>query len=50
MNALLWNIRSVNTHKEFTRLVNLNRRYKFYFVGLMELFQGRQELEVYKIK
>ncbi|KAG5582450.1 hypothetical protein H5410_053077 [Solanum commersonii] len=50
MKALLWNIRSVNTQKAFTRLINLNKRYQFYFIRLMEPFEDRQELEEYRRK
>lgn len=48
MNAQILNIRSVNTQKVFTRLISLQRRYKFYFLGLTEPFQKSQELEVYR--
>lgn len=39
MNDLIWNIKSVNTQKAFTRLINMHKKHRFYFVGLMEPFQ-----------
>lgn len=53
MNALIWNVRpintqTVNTQKVFTRLINLKMIFKFYFIRLKEPFQTRQELERYR--
>ncbi|XP_060210782.1 uncharacterized protein LOC132637755 [Lycium barbarum] len=48
MNALIWNIRSVNTMEAFTRLIKLNQRYHFGFIGLMEPFQDLDKIEEYK--
>ncbi|XP_060195442.1 uncharacterized protein LOC132624727 [Lycium barbarum] len=48
MNALIWNIRSVNTMEAFTRLIKLNQRYHFGFIGLMEPFQDSDKIEEYR--
>lgn len=45
MNALIWNILSVNTQKAFTKLMNMHKKNIFDFVALMEPFQGVSELE-----
>lgn len=50
MNAIIWNIRSVNTQKVVTILINMHKRHKFYFVGPMVPFQIHHELEVYRRK
>ncbi|XP_055835039.1 uncharacterized protein LOC129903500 [Solanum dulcamara] len=48
MNALIWNIRSVNTKEAFTRLIKMNQRHQFGFIGLMEPFQDSNKIEEYK--
>lgn len=48
MKALIWNIRSVNTQKAFTRLVTLQKRYHFTFIGLMEPFQENSTIDEYR--
>lgn len=48
MNALIWNIRCVNTMKAFTRLIKLNQRHHFGFIGLMEPFQDSDKIEEYR--
>lgn len=48
MNALIWNIRSVITQKAFTRLINMHKRYQFTFIGLMEPFQKKHNVEKYR--
>ncbi|XP_060178025.1 uncharacterized protein LOC132607961 [Lycium barbarum] len=48
MNALIWNIRSVNTMEAFTRLIKLNQRYHFGFIGLMEPCQDSDKIEEYR--
>ncbi|XP_075083474.1 uncharacterized protein LOC142167215 [Nicotiana tabacum] len=47
MNAIIWNIRSVNTKKAFERLVTMYRQHHFRFVGLMEPMQQSRKLERY---
>lgn len=50
MNALIWNVRSVNTKKAFERTIIMHRQYQFQFVGLMEPMQPARKLEKYKRK
>lgn len=45
---VFWNIRSVNTQKVFTRLITLQKRYHFIFIGLMEPFQVNKNIEKYR--
>lgn len=47
-NVLILNMRLVNTQKAFKRLINLNRKYNFYLIGLMEPWQDINKLEVYR--
>lgn len=42
--ALIWNIISVNTQNAFRRLMDLNRRFHYSFIALMEPFQGPEEI------
>ncbi|XP_075109126.1 uncharacterized protein LOC142180920 [Nicotiana tabacum] len=48
MNALLWNIRSVNTQGAFERLITMHRKYQFDFIGLMEPMQQSRKLDGYR--
>lgn len=48
--VIFWNIRSVNAHNSFGRLMDLNRRHQYSFVALMEPFQDPLELDQYKRK
>ncbi|XP_070017840.1 uncharacterized protein [Nicotiana sylvestris] len=50
MNALIWNIRSVNTQQAFERLTNMHRQKHYDFVGLMEPKQQAKKLERYRNK
>jgi len=45
MKAFIWNIRSVNTQKAFTRLIQMHKRQQYWFMGLMEPFEDWQGLE-----
>ncbi|KAK4718725.1 hypothetical protein R3W88_017063 [Solanum pinnatisectum] len=47
---IFWNIRSVNTQKSFERLINLNKRYHYVFLALMEPFQDPSELDHFRRK
>lgn len=47
---IFWNIRSVNTQKSFERLIDLNKRYHYAFVALMEPFQDPSELDNFRRK
>lgn len=48
MNAIIWNIRSVNTKNAFERLVTMPRQYEFHFIGQMEPMQNSNKLEEYR--
>ncbi|XP_060202217.1 uncharacterized protein LOC132630676 [Lycium barbarum] len=48
MNALIWNIRSVNTKKAFKRLLSMHRKHRFFLIGLMEPFQQPYKLDSYR--
>lgn len=50
MKALLWNIRSADTKKAFSRLITMQRRHHFYFVSLMEPFQDASTIEEYRTR
>ncbi|XP_070008762.1 uncharacterized protein [Nicotiana sylvestris] len=50
MNALIWNIRSVNTQQAFERLTKMHRQNHYEFVGLMEPKQQAKKLERYRNK
>lgn len=50
MNALIWNIRSVNTMKPFESLVNTHRQQHYQFIGLMEPKQKMKTLKTYREK
>ncbi|XP_070048894.1 uncharacterized protein [Nicotiana tomentosiformis] len=48
MNAIIWNVRSVNTKKVFERLFNMQRRHHFQFIGIIEPMQKSRKLERYR--
>ncbi|XP_016436865.2 uncharacterized protein LOC107762979 [Nicotiana tabacum] len=50
MDALIWNIRSVNTQQAFERLTKMHRKNHYEFVGLMEPKQQAKKLERYRNK
>ncbi|XP_070015947.1 uncharacterized protein [Nicotiana sylvestris] len=50
MNALIWNIRPVNTQQAFERLTKMHRKNHYEFVGLMEQKQQAKNLERYRNK
>uniref|UniRef100_A0A0V0HJ51 Putative ovule protein n=1 Tax=Solanum chacoense TaxID=4108 RepID=A0A0V0HJ51_SOLCH len=45
---LFWNIRSVNSQHSFERVIDMNIRYNFAFIALLEPFQDPGEIEQYK--
>ncbi|XP_019224926.1 PREDICTED: uncharacterized protein LOC109206551 [Nicotiana attenuata] len=47
MDALIWNIMSVNTQQAFERLIKMHRRNHYQFIGLMEPKQQARTLERY---
>lgn len=44
---LFWIIRSINTQNSFGRLMEINRRYHFSFIAIMEPFQAPDKVEDY---
>ncbi|XP_019248506.1 PREDICTED: uncharacterized protein LOC109227764 [Nicotiana attenuata] len=48
MDALVWNIRSVNTQQAFERLIKMHRKNNYEFIGLMEPMQQSRTLERYR--
>ncbi|XP_059295467.1 uncharacterized protein LOC132048800 [Lycium ferocissimum] len=48
MNALIWNIRSVNIKKAFKRLLSMHTKHIFFLIGLMEPFQQAYKLDSYR--
>ncbi|XP_075111674.1 uncharacterized protein LOC142181905 [Nicotiana tabacum] len=48
MDALIWNIRSVNTQLAFERLIKMHRKNNYEFIGLMEPMQQARTLERYR--
>ncbi|XP_070009723.1 uncharacterized protein [Nicotiana sylvestris] len=48
MDALIWNIRSVNTQQAFEMLIKSHRKNHYEFIGLMELMQQARTLEKYR--
>ncbi|XP_019256500.1 PREDICTED: uncharacterized protein LOC109234915 [Nicotiana attenuata] len=50
MNAIIWNVRSVNTKNAFERLVNMQRQQHCQFIGIMEPMQNPRKLERYTRK
>ncbi|XP_070031969.1 uncharacterized protein [Nicotiana tomentosiformis] len=50
MDALIWNIRSMNTKQAFERLIKMHRQHHFEYIGLMEPKQQAKKLERYRRK
>ncbi|XP_070009705.1 uncharacterized protein [Nicotiana sylvestris] len=50
MNALIWNIRPVNTQQAFERLTKMHRQNHYEFVGLMEPKKQAKKLGSYRNK
>lgn len=48
MNALIWNIRPVNTQRAFERLITMHRKYHFEFIGVIEPMQQSRKLDWYR--
>lgn len=48
MDALIWNIRSVNTQQAFEMLIKSHRKNHYEFIGLMEPMQQARTLEKYR--
>lgn len=50
MNALIWNVRSVNTKKAFQRTITMHGPHHFEFIRLMEPMQHARKLDKYRRK
>ncbi|XP_019257607.1 PREDICTED: uncharacterized protein LOC109235809 [Nicotiana attenuata] len=48
MDAIIWNVRSVNTMQAFERLVTMHRKYHFEFIGILEPMQQSRKMENYR--
>jgi len=48
MNALIWNIRSVNTMQAFERVITMDRQNHFDFIALMEPMQQTRTVDQYR--
>lgn len=48
MKILFWNIRSINTQNSFDNLMDLNRRYHYSFVALIDSFQDPSQCTIRK--
>lgn len=42
-----WNIRSVRTQKAFERLIDLNKKYQYSFISLIDPFQEVSKIDQY---
>ncbi|XP_019242042.1 PREDICTED: uncharacterized protein LOC109222093, partial [Nicotiana attenuata] len=48
MDAIIWNVRSVNTMQAFERLILLHKKHHFEFIGIMEPMQQANKVERYR--
>lgn len=48
MDAIIWNVRSVNTMQAFKRLITMHRQHHFEFIGIMEPMQQSSKVEKYR--
>ncbi|XP_070017110.1 uncharacterized protein LOC142172446 [Nicotiana tabacum] len=50
MDAIIWNVRSVNTMQAFERLVTMHRKHHFEFIGILEPMQQSHKMERYRAR
>ncbi|XP_075108851.1 uncharacterized protein LOC142180698 [Nicotiana tabacum] len=50
MDAIIWNVRSVNTIQAFERLIKMHRKHHFEFIGILEPMQQSHKMERYKAR
>ncbi|XP_019242252.1 PREDICTED: uncharacterized protein LOC109222340, partial [Nicotiana attenuata] len=50
MDAIIWNVRSVNTKQAFERIITMHRQYHFEFIGILELMQQSTKIERYRAR
>ncbi|XP_019242361.1 PREDICTED: uncharacterized protein LOC109222455, partial [Nicotiana attenuata] len=48
MDAIIWNVRSVNTMQAFERLILMHRHHHFEFIGIIEPMQQSNKVERYR--
>ncbi|XP_019257599.1 PREDICTED: uncharacterized protein LOC109235801 [Nicotiana attenuata] len=48
MDAIIWNVRSVNTQQAFERLITMHRQHHFEFIWILEPMQQAGKLERYR--
>ncbi|XP_019248338.1 PREDICTED: uncharacterized protein LOC109227594 [Nicotiana attenuata] len=48
MDAIIWNVRSVNTMQAFERLITMHRQHHSEFIGILEPMQQSSKMERYK--
>ncbi|XP_075111657.1 uncharacterized protein LOC142181898 [Nicotiana tabacum] len=50
MDAIIWNVRSVNTMQAFERLIAMHRKHHFEFIGILEPMQQSHKMERYRAR
>ncbi|XP_016457905.2 uncharacterized protein LOC107781683 [Nicotiana tabacum] len=50
MDAIIWNVRSVNTMQAFERLITMHREHYFEFIGIFEPMQQSHKIERYRAR
>ncbi|XP_009769215.2 uncharacterized protein [Nicotiana sylvestris] len=50
MDAIIWNVRSVNTMQAFERLITMHRKHHFEFIGIREPMQQSHKMERYRAR
>nr|XP_016475204.1 PREDICTED: uncharacterized protein LOC107796895 [Nicotiana tabacum] len=50
MDAIIWNVRSVNTMQAFERLITMHRKHHFEFIGILDPMQQSHKMERYRAR
>ncbi|XP_070002742.1 uncharacterized protein LOC142165914 [Nicotiana tabacum] len=50
MDAIIWNVRSVNTMQAFERLITMHRKHHFEFIGILEPMHQSHKMERYRAR
>ncbi|XP_075079960.1 uncharacterized protein LOC107788444 [Nicotiana tabacum] len=50
MDAIIWNVRSVNTMKAFERLITMHIKHHFEFIGILKPMQQSHKMERYRAR
>lgn len=48
MDAIIWNVRLLNTMQAFERLITMLRKHHFEFIGILEPMQQATKMERYR--